>query len=85
MKLRSLINAPFILAIKFYQIAVSPLLGSRCRFHPSCSQYALEAIQQHALPYAAWLTFKRLIRCQPLCQGGIDVVPSVHSNTTKTP
>lgn len=70
------VTFPFIFLIRFYQIAISPFLIVRhCRFYPSCSQYALDAIKLHALPIGLWLTTKRLLKCHPACQGGYDPVP----------
>lgn len=62
--------------IKTYQVIVSPLLGSgKCRFHPTCSQYAIQAYQQHSWYYATYLTFTRIMRCNPFCSCGVDPVP----------
>lgn len=65
--------------IRAYQWVISPLLGPRCRFHPTCSHYALEAIELHGSLRGSWLTLKRLGRCHPFCEGGYDPVP-LHSN-----
>jgi putative membrane protein insertion efficiency factor len=64
--------------IKFYQYMISPFVfgNSHCRFHPSCSQYALEAFEKFSIPKALWLTVYRLSRCQPFCEGGYDPVPT---------
>jgi putative membrane protein insertion efficiency factor len=67
-----------ILFVRLYQLIISPLLGPRCRFYPSCSDYAIEAIQYYGLFLGAWLALKRLIRCQPFCQGGYDPLPKTH-------
>lgn len=64
-----------IYLIRFYQMLVSPLLGSHCRFYPSCSQYAREAIEQHGIFYGIWLSMRRLSRCHPWHEGGVDPVP----------
>jgi len=64
-----------ILLIRGYKRMVSPLLGSRCRFHPSCSEYAITAIARFGALRGSWLAFWRLLRCQPLCDGGLDPVP----------
>ena len=61
--------------IRLYQIAVSPLLPPACRFYPSCSQYALEAIRRHGALRGSWLGLTRLARCHPLHPGGVDFVP----------
>ena len=61
--------------IQFYRLFISPMLGPRCRFYPSCSIYALEALEQHSIGYALWLIIKRLGRCQPWGGSGYDPVP----------
>ena len=62
-------------AIRGYQIAVSPLLPPSCRFTPSCSQYALEAVNRHGAIKGTWLAGRRLARCHPFHPGGFDPVP----------
>jgi putative membrane protein insertion efficiency factor len=61
--------------IRAYQLALSPWLGSRCRFYPSCSCYAHAAIDQHGALRGAWLALRRLLRCHPFNEGGYDPVP----------
>jgi len=61
--------------IKFYKTFISPLLPPRCRFYPSCSSYGLEAIQLHGAIKGSYLTIKRLLKCHPFHEGGIDPVP----------
>ena len=56
--------------LHLYQYLISPLLGPRCRFHPSCSHYAIEALQRHGTLRGSWLTLRRLLRCQPWHPGG---------------
>jgi len=68
-------NKLFINLIRFYQRFISPMLGSSCRFYPTCSQYALEAFQEYGAIKAFYLTIKRLLRCQPFCKGGVDPLP----------
>jgi len=63
------------LLIRGYQLAISPLLGPSCRFYPSCSHYALEAIDTHGALRGTWLTIKRISRCHPFHEGGFDPVP----------
>lgn len=61
--------------IRLYQRLLSPLLGPRCRFHPTCSAYALEAIERHGALRGSWLAGRRIVRCHPLNEGGLDPVP----------
>ena len=65
----------FLFLIKFYRAAISPLLGPRCRFEPSCSAYAEEALRQHGVIKGLGLAAWRLGRCHPFARGGIDPVP----------
>lgn len=62
-------------AIRGYQIAIRPILGAHCRFYPSCSEYAREAIERHGSARGTWLAAKRLCRCHPFHPGGYDPVP----------
>ncbi|MEM6836200.1 MAG: membrane protein insertion efficiency factor YidD [Cyanobacteria bacterium P01_C01_bin.120] len=64
-----------IWGIRGYRTAVSPLLPPTCRFTPTCSQYALTAIQRYGAGYGTWLTLRRLTRCHPFHSGGYDPVP----------
>ena len=63
-------------ALKGYQYFISPLLGPRCRFYPTCSCYAQEAVQRHGVIRGGWLTLKRVAKCGPFHPGGYDPVPS---------
>lgn len=67
-------------SIRIYQLVLSPLLGPRCRFHPSCSHYAIEAIERHGAARGGWLALRRLARCHPLNAGGYDPVPALPSS-----
>lgn len=64
-----------ILLVRGYQVALSPLFPSQCRFVPSCSAYAIEALERHGAVRGGWLTIRRLARCHPFCPGGYDPVP----------
>lgn len=61
--------------IRAYQLLLSPILGSHCRFIPTCSQYAMEAIERYGALRGGWLAIKRIGRCHPFCDGGHDPVP----------
>ncbi|MCK5354057.1 MAG: membrane protein insertion efficiency factor YidD [Methyloprofundus sp.] len=61
-----------IALLRFYKYFISPLLGSHCRFHPSCSSYAMQAISMHGAIVGSYLTIKRLLRCHPFYHGDID-------------
>jgi len=73
--LSSWIGAALVLAIRLYQWTLSPVLGNRCRFYPSCSVYALEAIRTHGAARGARLGLKRIVKCHPFHPGGVDLVP----------
>ncbi|MFL2665987.1 MAG: membrane protein insertion efficiency factor YidD [Flavobacteriaceae bacterium] len=66
---------PFILLIKFYQILISPILPSTCRFSPTCSEYSKLSLQKYGLIKGLFLSFKRIIRCHPWGGKGLDPVP----------
>ena len=77
-----------VLLVRGYQLFISPMLGPRCRFHPTCSQYAVEALQTHGAVKGSWLALRRVLRCHPLHPGGHDPVPehpSSPSPSTGTP
>jgi hypothetical protein len=61
--------------IRLYQLLISPILGHNCRYYPSCSQYTYEAIKKYGLIRGGWLGGKRILRCHPFREGGIDPVP----------
>lgn len=69
-----------LLFIRFYRYVISPLMARHCRFHPSCSSYAQEAIEKYGLSYGSWLSLKRLTRCHPWNPGGYDPVPAKKPN-----
>lgn len=61
--------------VRAYQATLGPLLGGACRFHPTCSAYAVEAIERHGAVRGGWLAVKRLAKCHPFGAGGYDPVP----------
>ena len=73
--MKSLLVYPLLLLIRAYQLAISPMLGSRCRFYPSCSDYSMAALRQHGLFRGLWLAVRRIGRCHPWHPGGYDPVP----------
>ncbi len=66
---------PLVWLVTVYRRLVSPLLPPACRFHPSCSEYALGALRRHGALRGSWLALRRLARCHPFHEGGIDPVP----------
>jgi putative membrane protein insertion efficiency factor len=68
-------KALLLLLLRGYQYAISPLLGANCRFYPSCSDYALDAIERHGVVKGTWLALRRVARCHPYHPGGFDPVP----------
>ncbi|WOO49842.1 membrane protein insertion efficiency factor YidD [Hafnia alvei] len=71
----SLGSKVLILLIRGYQLGISPLLGPRCRFNPTCSNYGIEALSRFGMIKGSWLTLKRVLKCHPLNPGGDDPVP----------
>ena len=70
-------------ALGYYQRAISPALPPRCRFHPSCSAYAAEAISVHGAGRGSWLAIRRILKCAPWHPGGIDLVPPARSTSPR--
>jgi putative membrane protein insertion efficiency factor len=70
--------------LRAYQLTISPLMRPSCRFHPSCSNYAIEAIKVHGAARGGWLAARRVCRCHPWNEGGVDLVPPKHSNSSTT-
>ncbi|HRF62242.1 MAG TPA: membrane protein insertion efficiency factor YidD [Candidatus Competibacter sp.] len=68
-------RAVLIALIRVYQLFFSPLLGNHCRFYPSCSQYAREAVERYGVIRGVWLAIRRVLRCHPWHPGGFDPVP----------
>ena len=68
-------KALLLALLRAYQYAVRPLLGANCRFYPSCSDYAKEAVERHGAYHGAWLAIRRVLKCHPYHPGGFDPVP----------
>ncbi|MBM4150174.1 MAG: membrane protein insertion efficiency factor YidD [Ignavibacteria bacterium] len=64
-----------ILILRFYRLAISPYLGNNCRFHPTCSVYAMQALEKYGALKGSWLAIKRIAKCHPGHPGGIDEIP----------
>jgi hypothetical protein len=73
--LKAILIAPFILLIRIYQYIISPVMGPKCRFTPTCSQYTATALQKHGLIKGGWLSIKRISKCRPGGSHGYDPVP----------
>ncbi len=70
-----ILRRALMLVIVAYQQLVSPLIGPTCRFYPSCSQYAKDAVLKHGVFHGVWLAIRRIARCNPWNPGGVDFVP----------
>lgn len=78
-----LFQYPFLLLIRFYQVAISPFTQATCRFEPTCSSYAIEALKKHGLFVGGRLALLRIISCHPWGRSGYDPVPKFDLNTKK--
>ena len=74
-----------IAIVQLYRWFVSPLLGQNCRFYPSCSSYAVEALERHGAVHGSWLATRRICRCHPWNPGGFDPVPEPAHELSKRP
>lgn len=81
-KLKQLPRQLALVLIRFYRFWISPMMGPHCRFEPTCSQYAVTAIENHGAVLGFWLTLKRLAKCHPFHQGGVDAVPPSLDHST---
>ncbi len=73
--IQRILSFPFIALIKIYQYGISPLIGPKCRFTPTCSQYAEQALKKYGLFKGTWLAIKRISKCHPGGRSGYDPVP----------
>lgn len=71
-----------IFLLRAYQLIISPMLGQKCRFFPTCSNYALEALRVHGAARGSWLATKRVCKCHPWHPGGVDLVPDAPNSST---
>jgi putative membrane protein insertion efficiency factor len=72
---KNILAFPLILLVRFYQVAISPFTPSTCRYNPTCSHYAIEALKKRGLIIGGWLSLKRIISCHPWGGSGYDPVP----------
>ena len=70
--------------LRGYQLLVSPMLGQKCRFYPTCSNYAIEALKVHGAARGSWLAARRVCRCHPWNDGGVDLVPPAGEPSSPT-
>lgn len=76
-----MIRRLLLAAIRFYSRAISPALPPRCRFYPTCSAYAAEAVERHGVARGTWLALRRLAKCAPWHPGGVDFVPGARESS----
>jgi putative membrane protein insertion efficiency factor len=85
------VRTALLAVVRFYQRAISPAFPPRCRFYPTCSAYAVEAIERHGAARGSWLALRRLVKCAPWHPGGVDLVPGsgtagpAHTSCTAVP
>lgn len=82
-KLTFVVVSPLIVIIRLYQLCISPMLGPHCRFSPSCSAYALDALRIHGLIRGTYLSLNRIRKCHPWHEGGCDPVPRKNNDSEK--
>lgn len=70
--------------LRGYQLLLSPMLGQKCRFYPTCSNYAIEALRTHGAARGSWLAARRVCRCHPWNEGGVDLVPPARTKDSQS-
>jgi len=80
LEFKKIIIFPFVALVRFYQVAISPILPSACRYEPTCSQYTIEALQKRGLFIGSYLAIKRILSCNPWGGKGYDPVPEKGCN-----
>lgn len=83
-RINRLLQKIFTGLIRFYQLFISPILGNRCRFHPTCSHYMTEAIESYGVLHGIWLGLRRLLKCHPFHPGGYDPMPKAPTEPQPT-
>ncbi|MBY6310327.1 membrane protein insertion efficiency factor YidD [Alcaligenes faecalis] len=83
--MKAFLVSVLVLLVRGYQLFISPLLGPRCRFYPTCSQYAIQALRTHGPFKGTWLAARRIVRCHPWHPGGHDPVPALGDQGSHTP
>ncbi|QFY77687.1 membrane protein insertion efficiency factor YidD [Alcaligenes faecalis] len=83
--MKAFLVSVLVLLVRGYQLFISPLLGPRCRFYPTCSQYAIQALRTHGPFKGTWLAARRIVRCHPWHPGGHDPVPALGDQGRQTP
>lgn len=81
--IKKILISPFLLLIRFYQIAISPYTPASCRYSPTCSHYSVEALKIHGLFKGGWLAIKRISKCHPWGGSGYDPVPEKEGNNNR--
>jgi putative membrane protein insertion efficiency factor len=81
--MRTFIRWLFLMPVRFYQLAISPLLGPRCRFQPTCSHYFVQAVEEWGVFKGGWLGLKRILKCHPWGPWGYDPVPRRQGKNVK--
>lgn len=81
--LRHPVRGLLVALVRGYQLLISPLLGPTCRYYPSCSRYAIQALETHGVLRGSWLAIRRLLRCHPWSPGGVDHVPPARSTAAE--
>jgi len=81
--IKKILTFPFLVLIRFYQVAISPYTPASCRYSPTCSHYAIEALEVHGLFKGSWLAIKRIAKCQPWGGNGFDPVPEKKAQNKK--
>lgn len=80
--MNKLFRAIVVAPIRLYKYCISPMLPPACRYLPTCSEYAMEAVERHGVARGGWYAFRRILRCNPLARGGYDPVPPLPDHSS---